>query len=328
MSILNHKFKDGVFCRLFGSAEYRDNLLSLFNALNGTDYENADELIINTIEDVVFMGIKNDSSCILDMQMNLFEEQSTFNPNAPLRGLMYFGRLYEGYLVDNGLNRYGTRLLKIPNPKYYVLYLGKNDRPDKEILKLSDAFAISGSDKGYEWSATVLNVNIGHNEDILDACNVLKEYAWFVDCSRRHLLNSPNDHGSKTKAMLEAVDECITNGILTDFLLKNKAGVVNMYLTEWDEDAYREALRQEAKEDGYAEGHEEGLAKGHAEGLAEGKAEGLAKGKAEGRAEDREEVNRLNLCLINDDRIEDLKRSAIDREFQDKLMAEYGIGSA
>ena len=52
--------------------------------------------------------------------------------------------------------------------------------------------------------------------------------------------------------MLEAVDECISNGILVDFLLKNKAGVVNMYLTEWDEDEYREALRREAREDGHA----------------------------------------------------------------------------
>ena len=100
---------------------------------------------------------------------------------------------------------------------------------------------------------------------------------------------TPKDRESKMQAMLEAVNECISNGILVDFLLKNKSGVVDMYITEWDEDAYREALRQEANEEG------------------------------------RNKINVLNQFLIRDNRIEDLKRSTTDIEFQNKLLVEYGI---
>ena len=299
MSIVNKNFKDGVFCRLFGAAEYKENLLSLFNALNGTDYRDAAELTINTIDDVIFMGIKNDTSCILDMQMDLYEEQSTYNPNAPLRGLMYFGRLYEGYLAERGLNRYGTKLIRLPRPRYYVLYLGREKRPDREVLRLSDAFVNSEDDVAYEWTAIVLNVNAGHNTELLDACRILKEYSLFVECSRRHLREAPKNRTSQYDAMREAVDECIGQGILAEFLTKNKAGVIDMYLTEWDEEAYRTVLRQESREEG----------------------------KIEGKAEDREEINELIQCLIRDNRIEDLQKSAIDLNYQNALLAEYGIGS-
>ncbi len=88
MGVLNNKFKDVVFCKLFGFEEYKDNLLSLFNALNNAEYDNPDDLQINTIGNSVFMGMKNDLSCILDSYMELFEEQSTVNPNALVRGML------------------------------------------------------------------------------------------------------------------------------------------------------------------------------------------------------------------------------------------------
>ena len=252
MGTVNNKFKDGVFCRLFGSAEYKENLLSLFNALNGTDYTDPDDLEINTIDDAIFMGIKNDASCILDMQMNLYEEQSTFNPNAPIRGMMYFGRLYEKYLA--GRNRYGTKLIRLPRPKYYVLYLGKDERPDREVLRLSDAFESCDNSGEYEWTAIVLNINAGHNRELLEACVILKEYVLFVECARRHLEKASKDNESRFQAMRMAVEECIEKGILADYLIKNKAGVVDMYLTEWDEEAYRAAIREESFEDGLEKG--------------------------------------------------------------------------
>ena len=299
MVTVNNKFKDGIFCILFGSAEYKENLLSLFNALNGTDYEDSDELKINTTDDVIFMGIKNDASCILDMQMDLYEEQSTFNPNAPIRGLLYFGRLYEKYLAERGLNRYGSKQIAIPRPRYYVLYLGKQDRPDREILRLSDSFVNPDNDGAYEWTAIVLNVNPGHNKDLLNVCKVLEEYSLFVECSRKHLNNASKDRESRFQAMLAAVNECIREGILADFLTENKAGVIDMYLTEWDEEAYRTVLKEESREEG----------------------------KIEGKLEERKDINELIQRLIQDNRIEDLKRSATDQDFQNMLLAEYGIGS-
>ena len=269
--------------------------------------------MINTIEDAIFMGIKNDVSCILDSYMELFEEQSTVNPNAPIRGLIYFGKLYENYIDILNMNRYGTRLLKLPTPRYFVLYLGTTERPDKEIMRLSDAFIHKDERTGYEWIATVLNINTGHNKKLLEACRVLNEYSLFVDCARKHLRSIPKQRDLqcddlkyrelRKQAMIEAVDECIGKGILRDFLIKNKAEVVSMYLTEWNEEAAREVWRQESFEDGKVEG------------------------KIEGKIEEREEINELFQCLIRDNRMEDLKRAVKDKKFQDSLLTEYGIGT-
>ncbi len=253
------------------------------------------------------MGMKNDLSCILDSYMELFEEQSTVNPNAPVRGMLYFSRLYETYIDENDAYRFGSKLVRLPTPRYFVLYLGKEERPDKEILRLSKAFIHPLVEADYEWTATVLNVNIGHNKALLAACRVLKEYSQFVECSRRHLTavaaqfkkkcsaagnkgvagkSSKKADGNKTlhsnsreiqtdsneilwyrtseyqeakyQAMIEAVDECIRNNILRDFLIRNKAEVVGMYLTEWDEEAAKKVWRQESFEDGKIEGKIEG----------------------------------------------------------------------
>ena len=151
----------------------------------------------------------------------------------------------------------------------------------------------SDGDGAYEWTATVLNVNTGHNKELLDACRILREYSLFVECSRKYLQNEAKDNLSRFEAMRAAVDECIEREILTEFLLKNKAGVINMYLTEWDEEAYRTVLKEESRE--------------------------------EGKIEERNEINKLIKCLLEDNRIDDLRRSTTDLDFQNRLLVEYGI---
>lgn len=128
MSAIRQNYKDTLFRKLFGDPENKKELLSLFNALNGTAYTNEDDLEITTIGDVVYMSMKNDVSCILDCYMGLFEHQSTFNPNMPLRGLLYFGKLYDKYVVENECNLYGSTLIKIPTPRYlsYTTELRRN----------------------------------------------------------------------------------------------------------------------------------------------------------------------------------------------------------
>lgn len=88
---INKNNKDKLFRAVFGYEKYKENLLSLFNALNGTDYEEPDDLKITTIDDVVYMEMKNDISCILDSSMSLFEHQSSFNPNMRLEDLCILG---------------------------------------------------------------------------------------------------------------------------------------------------------------------------------------------------------------------------------------------
>ena len=148
------------------------------SALAGTSYGDADELELTTLEDVIYMNVKNDVSFVVGDEMALFEHQSTANPNMPLRGLAYFGRLYSAHVERNGLNPYGAKLVELPAPRYVVFYNGAGERPDREVLRLSDAFG--GRPADVEVTATVLNVNEGRNAAIMEACEALRGYAHFI----------------------------------------------------------------------------------------------------------------------------------------------------
>ena len=95
---VNREHKDRLFKKLFGSAENKTNMLSLYNALNGSSYSDETELQIYTIEDVIYLGMRNDVGFILDSYISLHEQQSTYNPNMPLRGLFYHAKMYEKYI--------------------------------------------------------------------------------------------------------------------------------------------------------------------------------------------------------------------------------------
>ena len=117
MSSINREYKDRLFRFLFGAEEMKENMLLLYNALNSTDYTDADSIKVYTIEDILYLEMKNDVAIIFDSYLHLWEQQSTYNPNMPIRGLMYFGKLYSKYIEENNLNIYGKKLCKIPTPK-------------------------------------------------------------------------------------------------------------------------------------------------------------------------------------------------------------------
>ena len=263
---VNRQYKDRLFQRLFSDPGHKENLLSLFNALNETDYTDPDDLEITTIEDIVYMKMKNDVSCIIDDRLMLVEHQSSYNPNMPLRGLLYFGRLYDQLISLRGMNLYGRKQRKIPTPGYFVLYNGDEDQPDRKILKLSDAFAHPVQEGYFEWTAVMININEGHNPKLLSACKMLEDYSCFVVRVKQGIKMGK----SLLIAVTEAVDSCIRDGILADYLKKNKAEVIGMLLTEYDEAATMEAIRQDSYEDGWDEGREEGLEEGLERGLERG----------------------------------------------------------
>ena len=249
----NRKYKDSLFRLLFGREENKPNLLDLYNALNNSNYTNIDDLTINTIDDVIYMKMKNDVSFILDNQMVLLEHQSTYNPNMPLRGFLYFARLYEG-IVNLSKNIYYPKLIKIPTPQYIVLYNGTDRRiGNKKILRLSDAFEKPGQSNGYEWTATMIDINYGENKELLLKCKKLGEYSYFVESVRKHYSINNNF----PVAVDEAVKECIDKGILADFLKKHIAEVRTVLLTEFDEErdykiiaeGYKELWKEEGRKD-------------------------------------------------------------------------------
>ncbi len=242
----NPKYKDRLFCMIFGNESQKQNSISLYNALNGTNYSEDEEIEVTTIQDVIYINMKNDVSFIVDSHMSLFEQQSSVNPNMPLRGLMYFGNLYDSYVESRGLNVYGSKLVKIPTPQYYVLYNGKNEAPATSELKLSEAFVKESPEGRFEWTATFINLNKGKNDEILEKCRPLAEYMYLVNCIREN-----EAKGMRIEDAIDtAVQQCINCNVLKEFLVAHRAEVVSVCLTEFNEEVFVNSIR--------AEGHAEG----------------------------------------------------------------------
>ena len=257
---INRTYKDRLFKIIF---EDKKELLSLYNALTGKNYQNPDELEINTIDDFIYMHLKNDMSFILDDWQNLFEQQSTFNPNQPLRGFFYFADLYK--VKYFGKKIYSTRLLKIPTPQYIVFYNGTTSMPDRKELRLSDAFQQPTEQPDIEVVAHMLNINYGHNKELMERCRKLKEYAQFIDIIRHYLRE--NKQWSNEQAISKAIDDCIQNNILRDILQKERLRVMASILSEFDEVGYKEMIREEAYEDAYEEAYGKAYGEGEISGM-------------------------------------------------------------
>ncbi|MBQ4530352.1 MAG: Rpn family recombination-promoting nuclease/putative transposase [Lachnospiraceae bacterium] len=255
---INREHKDRLFRLIFGKEEYKQNLLELYNALNDTSYNNLDDLKITTIEDVVYMGMKNDVSMLIHSRMTLFEHQSTYNPNMPIRGFMYAARLYNKYIEENNLNIYSKTKMKLPTPQYIVFYNGDEKHEDEEILRLSDAFATAEKTEGYEWTARMLNINYGRNKKLMEKCKPLRDYAILIDKIKRYTAEKK----SIEEAVNQAVDECIKEDVLADFLRKHRAEVMDVCITEYDEKRVMDAIREEEREEGRKEGRKEGYGEG------------------------------------------------------------------
>lgn len=246
---MSREYKDRLFRLRFGRDEYKEDMLSLYNALNQTVHENAEDITITTIEDVIYIGMKNDVSILLDENLSLWEQQSTLNPNMPVRGLMYFGNLYSSYIKTNQLNIYGTKLQKIPTPQYVVFYNGTDKSEAVAELKLSDAF-MHESKGGFEWTAVVYNLNRGKNDELLQRCKPLSEYMELINRIRD---NQESGMDINT-AINMAVDSCIRDGIMSGFLIKHKAEVISVCLTEFDEKVFVKGIREEGMNEGLIKG--------------------------------------------------------------------------
>ena len=261
MTKINREYKDRLFRLIFADEKNKANTLALYNALNDSSYENEEELEITTLEDVIYIRMKNDLSFVIADSMNLYEQQATHNPNMPLRGFLYFASLYEKYLSKNNLTLHVKSLVKIPTPSYVVFYNGTEERPAVEELLLSDTFQKPIEKGAFEWTAKVINLNHEGNCGLLKKCKPLQDYTTLVSRIQNY---------QKTMTLEEAVDksvtECISEGILAEFLTAHRAEVLKVYLAEVNE----EVLKKNLKEEGYVEGYTERHAEGHAEGFTEG----------------------------------------------------------
>ena len=247
MATDNAQYKDRLFNFLFGSEENKAWTLSLYNAVNGSHYTDPSMIKITTIREVMYLGMHNDVSFLISNEMNLYEQQSTYNPNMPVRLLQYAGNLYERYFKENSLNKYGGRLLQLPVPKLVVFYNGKKEQPDEMILKLSDSFP-EGSDADIEVKVRMLNVNVGRNTLLLDACKPLGEYSWLVDEIRRN--NTTNDEDGMSSAVDRAITDMPDSFVIKSFLELHRTEVKGMLLTEYNEAEAMELFREEGRAEG------------------------------------------------------------------------------
>ena len=246
----NKKYKDSVFTRLFSD---KKNLIELYNAIENTNYSTDTDIQINTLEDVLFMDRVNDISFVIGGKfVVLVEHQTTVNYNMPLRFLMYIARLYEKMIDNKAI--YRENLIKIPTPEFIVLYNGKKEQPEKQILKLSDAF-IEKSDIKLEVIVKIININYGKSK-ILEKSENLNGYSYFIYDIQKYL-----DDGLPLKeAIKKAIQDCIKQNVLKNFLEANGSEVINMLYTEFDIDVAKEVWQEEAMQQGIEKGIEKGIA--------------------------------------------------------------------
>ena len=245
----NKSYKDRLFRLLFAEKKYG---LELYNALNHTNYSDVEELEIRTLEDAIWMKMKNDVAYLIRDILSLYEHQSTMNPNLPVRGLLYFADMFRGIL--HGKHIYGTKLVTLPTPVYIVFYNGDQEIGEEKWLKLSDAFIHGNEQSKMELQVQVLNINYGHNTHLMERCPTLKEYAILVGKVKTY--RGEMNFGEAVK---KAVDECIGEGILREILLTRRAEVMNSILTEYDEEQVLADIGQERYEEGKAQGKAEAI---------------------------------------------------------------------
>ena len=260
--------KDILFRLVFGND--RQALLQLYNVLHGTSYTDPRELQIVTLDNAIYISRKNDLAFLLAGSINMYEHQSTLNPNMPVRFLIYLAQEYQLLVESTDKSLYGSELIPLPTPQCVVFYNGTADTPDEYELRLSSAFSNQDVEPAAEVVVKVININYGHNDHLMQGCGMLSQYAQFVAVTREYA----NKYDNREEAMNAAIEYCIEHGILEDILRKNRSQVLGSLLEEFDEKKYARTLREEGYEAGREFGREEGYASGRTDGLSEGESKG------------------------------------------------------
>lgn len=254
MSNGNREYKSDVFSMLM---EDGNNALSVYNALNDTNYTNPDDVEVHTLEKGVSLTVRNDAAFVVDAALSIYEHQSTVCPNMPVRSLIYYTIIISKIIKNK--NIYGRGLVKIPVPKFAVFYNGSEDQPEEYELKLSDAFEKETDNPELELVCKVYNINFGKNKKLLDKCDVIREYMIFVDYVRYY--HKEQKFENMETAINRAIDRCIEEGVLAEFLRKNRNEVVKVTQLDYTFDRQITLEREDARAEGRAEGREEGQKK-------------------------------------------------------------------
>lgn len=284
----NREYKSDVISMMLQIPEYA---LDVYNAMNNSTYTDSDMIQIMRLENGISLSVRNDASFFISNYLNLYEHQSTYSPNAPLRFLIYLTNLLKTTIRKRDL--YSRKRVQIATPHFAVFYNGTEKRPEKEVLKLSDAFINRTDTPEIELTVTVYNINPDNNTQLLEKSEVLRGYMIFVNRVRENLehqkkiaQNAPEyDEAAYEedleKAINEAIDYCVKHHIMEEFFRENRNEVTKSMVLDYTWERREELIRAEEYEDG----KREGLEIGRAEGEKRGRIEGEKLGKIEGERE-------------------------------------------
>ena len=242
----NREYKDSVFSLYLSDPE---RLIDVYNAVEHTNYPPDTPVEINTLTDVLYKNHINDLSFVLDGQaVVLIEHQSTINNNMAVRLFLYSARIYEK--IINRKSLYKKKQVKIPVPKFIVLYNGDKPFPEYTEQKLSDSYVIQQENPQLELKVSIYNINYEVNSELVQNSKSLNEYSQFIGKIKENI----TDGLALDEAIKQAIEYGIEHDIMKEFLEQNGSEVHNMLLESWNMD---EALAV-SKEEGYEDGFEAG----------------------------------------------------------------------
>ncbi len=246
----NREYKSDVFTMLM---EYPEYALQVYNAINGSDYDDPSIVEIKTLARGFSLTVHNDSAFVVDSNLSIYEHQSSVCPNMPLRSLIYFADIMRPYIKNTDI--YSRKLINIPTPQFVVLYNGEVEHPEISRQKLSDAFIHKTDSPEIELVCTVYNINSGKNKKLVDNCSVLSGYMTFVNYVR--LYNKDESIPTLAEAIKKAMDRCIDEDILKDFFISQYDEVQKVVELDYTFENRLKMQYRDAKEEGREEGREE-----------------------------------------------------------------------
>ena len=249
MAFWNRKYKDSVFTDLFGTDKTgKENFLALYNALSGNDFKLKEvSLERKVIEQALYKTFNNDVSWEINGKLIvLIEHQSTVNGNMPLRCLEYVTRIYEGIVPIK--QRYAEQVYKIPNPDFYVVYVGKKNQPLEQELRLSDAFYTKDSSK-LELVVKIKNCSDSKLLPLAKSCDILRQYCRFIEIVELNF-----DKWHPKRSFQKAIEQAMEEGILVDYLDRKSREVRNMLCAQYSYKMDIAVKKEEAFKEGLAEG--------------------------------------------------------------------------
>ena len=253
MAFWNRKYKDSVFTVLFGTDKTgKENFLALYNALSGNDFKLKEvSLERKVIEQALYKTFNNDVSWEINGKLIvLVEHQSTVNGNMPLRCLEYVTRIYEGIVPVR--KRYAETVYKLPNPDFYVVYMGDKEQPLEQELRLSDAFYDKDNSK-LELVVKVKNCSDSKLLPLVKSCAILKEYCRFIEIVELNL-----DKRHPKRSFQKAIEQAMEEGILVDYLDRKSREVINMLCATYNYKMDIAVKKEEAFEEGMSKGLSQG----------------------------------------------------------------------